>query len=57
MLGIDLRVITHMLSVNPSASSIRQKKRTFATNRNQAIAEEVDKLLKAPFIWEVAYPN
>lgn len=57
MPGIDLRVITHRLSVDPSARPIRQKKRAFATDRNQAIDEEVDKLLKARFIQGVTYPN
>lgn len=57
MLGIDPRVITHRLSVDPSARPIRQKKRTYAAERNQTIAEEVDKLLKARFIREVTYPD
>lgn len=57
MPGIDPRVITHKLSVDPSIKPIQQKKRTFTTNRNLAIAEEVDKLLKARFIREVTYPN
>lgn len=57
MLGIDLRVITHRLSVDPSAILIRQKKITFAAERNQAIVEEVDKLLKVRFIREVIYLN
>lgn len=34
MPGIDLRVITHRLSVNPLAKLVRQKKRTFAPDRN-----------------------
>lgn len=57
MLGIDPRVITHKVSVDPSVKLVRQKKRTFATDRNQAVAKEVDKLLKAGFIREVIYPN
>lgn len=54
---IDPRVITHRLSVDPTVKPIRQKKRTFAADRNQAIGEEVEKLQKAGFIREVAYPD
>lgn len=57
MQGIDPRVITHRLSIDPSARPIRQKKRTFIIDRNQAIVKEVDKLLKARFIREVTYPD
>lgn len=54
---IDPRVITHRLSVYPSARPIIQKKITFVANRNQAIAEEVDKFLKTRLIREVTYPD
>lgn len=57
MPGIDPKEITYRLSVDLLARPIRQKKRTSATNRNQAITEEVDKLLKARSIQEVTYPN
>lgn len=52
---INPRVITHRLSDDSSTRPIKQKKLTFAVDRNQAIAEEVDKLLKARFIREVTY--
>lgn len=55
MPSIDQRVITHRLSVDPTVKLVRQKKRTFITDQNQAIGEEVEKLRKAGFIWEVAY--
>jgi hypothetical protein len=35
---------------------VKQRRRTFAAERNQAVAEEVEKLLKAGFIREVDYP-
>lgn len=57
MLGIYPKVITHRLSVNPSVKLIKQKKRTFAIDRNQTIMEEVDKLLRVGFIREVSYPD
>jgi len=55
--GIDLRLITHKLSVDSLAKPGRQKRRTFVVIKNQAIVEEVNKLLKAGFIHEVIYPD
>ena len=57
MLGIDPSVIVHRLNVSPSFPPIRQKKRVFAPERDQAIAEEVRKLQEANFIREVYYPD
>ena len=57
MPGIDPSVIVHRLNVSPSFPSIRQKKRVFALERDQAIAEEVCKLQEANFIREVYYPD
>jgi hypothetical protein len=56
MLGIDPSVIVHRLNVDPYSRPVRQR-RTFAPERNQAIAEEVSKLLKVGLIWEVDYPE
>ena len=55
--GIDPSIIVHRLNVSPSSPPIRQRKRVFAQERDKAIAEEVQKLLDADFIWEVYYPN
>ena len=57
MPGIDPSVIVHKLNVSPSFPPIRQKKRVFALERDQAIAEEVCKLQEASFIREVYYPD
>lgn len=57
MPGIDPRVIMHKLSVDPSMRLVKQKKRTFTADRNQAIAEEVEKLLKVGFIRKVSHPD
>jgi hypothetical protein len=56
MPGIDPSVIVHKLNVDPNHRPVKQRRRTFAAERNQAIAEEVEKLLKAGFIREVDYP-
>ena len=47
---IDPSVIVHRLNVLPSFPPIRQKKRVFTPERDQAIAEEVRKLQEASFI-------
>ena len=57
MLGINPSVIVHRLNVSPSFSPICQKKRVFAPERDQVIAEEVHKLQEANFIREVYYPD
>ena len=41
MPGIDPSVITHRLNVHLSSKPIRQKKRDFAPERDNAIKEEV----------------
>ena len=57
MPGIDPSVITHRLNVCPSFKPIRQKKRVFALERDNAIKDEVQKLMAAKFIREVYYPD
>ena len=57
MPGIDPSVITHRLNVYPSSKPVRQKKRVFALERDNAIKEDVQKLTTAQFIWEVYYPD
>ena len=54
---INLSVITHRLNVHPSSKLIRQKKRVFALERNNAVNEEVQKLTTVKFIREVYYPD
>ena len=57
MPGIDPSVITHRLNVHLSSKLVRQKKRVFAPERDNAIKEEVQKLTTAQFIREVYYPD
>ena len=57
MPGIDPSVITYHLNVYPSSKPVRQKKRVFAPERDNAIKEEVQKLTAAKFIREVYYPD
>ena len=55
MPGISPEVIQHKLNVDPERKPIQQRRRTFALERDQAVAEEVTKLLTAGFIREVYY--
>ncbi|GAV65577.1 hypothetical protein CFOL_v3_09092, partial [Cephalotus follicularis] len=52
--GINPDAMVHKLSMDPMRPLTRQKKRKFAPERQQAIAEEVSKLLQAGFIREIA---
>ena len=55
--GIDPAVITHRLNVSSSFKPVKQKRRSFAPERQKAINEEVDKLLQENAIREVEYPK
>ena len=57
MPGIDPSVITHWLNVHPSSKPVRQKKRVFGPEQDNAIKGDVQKLITAQFIWEVCYPD
>ena len=50
-------VITHRLNVSPSFRLVKQKRRSFALERQKAINEEVGKLFQANAIREVEYPE
>ena len=52
---IDPSVITHRLNVYPFSKPVHQKKMVFASERDNAIKEEVQKLTTAQFIREVYY--
>ena len=55
--GIDPTVITHKLNASPSFKPVKQKRRSFAPERQKTINEEVDKLLQAGAIRKVEYPE
>ena len=55
--GIDPTVITHRLNTSPSFKPVKQKRRSFAPDRQKGINEEVGKLLQAGAIKEVEYPE
>ena len=55
--GVNPEMITHKLNVNPSFKPVKQKRRSFAPERQKAINEEVSKLLQAKAVREVEYPE
>ena len=55
--GINPVVITHKLNISPFFKPVKQKRRSFAPERQKAIDEEVNKLLKAKAIRKVEYPD
>ena len=57
MLRISPEVIVHVLNVDPDMKPVKQKRRKFTPKRVEAVAEEVENLLRAQFIREVYYPN
>ncbi|XP_063948099.1 uncharacterized protein LOC135152193 [Daucus carota subsp. sativus] len=57
MPGIDPLFMTHTLNVSPDRKPVKQKKRSFAPERQEAIKQEVDKLLEAGFIEEIQFPE
>ena len=57
MPGISPEVIQHKLNVNLERKPVQQRRRAFAPERDQAVIEEVTKLLTVGFIREVYYPD
>ena len=50
MPGISPKVIQHKLNVNPERKPVQQRRRAFAPEWDQAVTEEVTKLLTVGFI-------
>lgn len=47
---MDNTVIEHSLCINPKVRKVRQKRRSFSTEKCAAITEEIDRFLAAGFI-------
>ncbi|CAL8990140.1 unnamed protein product, partial [Prunus brigantina] len=56
MSGISPDVINHKLSISPTCKPVRQKRRSYDTERYEAMRNEVDKLKAIGFIREATYP-
>ncbi|KAL8104641.1 hypothetical protein AgCh_028751 [Apium graveolens] len=57
MPGIDPELITHKLNMDLNRKTVKQKKRSFAPERQEAIKHEVEKLLEAGSIEEIQFPE
>ena len=57
MQGISPMIIQHKLNVNPERKPVQQRRRAFTLEQDQAVTEEVTKLLAAGFIRKVYYPD
>ena len=57
MPSISPKIIQHKLNMDPERKPVQQRRRAFAPERDQAITEEVTKLLTLGFIREVYYPD
>ena len=55
MPGIDPAIISHSLNVDPSFKPVSQRRRSLNSERNEAVAIEVNKLLEAGFIRKLDY--
>ena len=53
MPGISTEVMQHKLNVNPEKKPVQQRRRAFTPERDQAVRDEVTRLLTASFIQEV----
>ncbi|KAL8133185.1 hypothetical protein AgCh_008591 [Apium graveolens] len=57
MPGLDESIATHELHIDPNKAMIKLKRRIFSPERQQTIDEEISKLLKANFIYEIHFPE
>lgn len=57
MPGLYEDVAVHNIHIDPKARTIKQKRRNFTPERQQAVDEEISKLMKANFIYEIQFPE
>ncbi|KAL0428147.1 UNVERIFIED_CONTAM: Pro-Pol polyprotein [Sesamum latifolium] len=55
--GINPKVITHHLNIDPGIKPVKQKKRHFGLEKDKVIQAEVDKLMTAGHIEEIQFPE
>ncbi|KAL0408344.1 UNVERIFIED_CONTAM: Transposon Ty3-G Gag-Pol polyprotein [Sesamum radiatum] len=55
--GIDPKVITHHLNMDPNIKRLKQKNRHFEPEKDRIIQAEVDKLMAAGHIEEIQFPE
>ncbi|KAL0292282.1 UNVERIFIED_CONTAM: hypothetical protein Sradi_6995700 [Sesamum radiatum] len=55
--GVNPKVITHHLNIDPRVKPVKQKKRHFRPEKDKVIQAEVDKLMAAGHIEETQFPE
>jgi hypothetical protein len=55
MPGIPREVIEHKLGLLAGVRPVRQKQRRYTPEKRAAIQDEINRLLKASFVWEVPF--
>lgn len=53
---VDPKVMCHRLNIDPKNKEVRHKRRSISRERESALKEEVDWLLKAGLVKESFYP-
>ncbi|GAA0144395.1 hypothetical protein LIER_04854 [Lithospermum erythrorhizon] len=57
MSGLDANLALHRLHADPSFKPVKQKRRNFLDERNLAIQQEIEELVKANAIRELQFPE
>ena len=57
MPGLDPKLVTHKLNVDPKAKSVKHPTRKYHLDVEEKIKVKVSKLLKVGFIEEIKYPE
>lgn len=57
MPGISEDVTLHRLKIKPGVHAVKQKKRVFSTEKQEAIDKELDRLIEVGFIKEIQFPK
>jgi hypothetical protein len=57
MPGIPREVIEHKLGLPAGVRPVRQKQRRYTLEKRATIRDEINRLLKVDFVWEVPFPE
>ncbi|KAL0413232.1 UNVERIFIED_CONTAM: hypothetical protein Sradi_1524900 [Sesamum radiatum] len=55
--GIDPKVITHHLNIDPQVKPVKQKKRHYGLEKDKIILSEIDKLMAASILKKYNFQN
>ena len=55
--GVDSSVVTHNIPMTPDAMSVKQRPYPMNPKHAHAVKEEIDKLMRAGFIYEIEHTD